>query len=97
MQNGFVSNILRHWCETSTLTIDDHNFYRNRFNWLIFQQENAKHFNNRHGWKDWDAVPGKKSKAFFGNRNLYYKCPIKDFSIRYSFCKDKYHVVTKLN
>ena len=28
------------------------------------KQENAKHFNNRCGWKDWDAVPGKKEYSF---------------------------------
>ena len=28
------------------------------------KQENAKHFNNRCGWKDWDAVSGKKEYSF---------------------------------
>ena len=28
-------------------------------------QENAKHFNSCRGWKDWDAVQGKKEYSFF--------------------------------
>ena len=43
------------------------------------EQENIKHFNNRRGWKDWDAVPGKKEYSFFGKQECSLQMSYKKF------------------